>query len=155
MFIEHEPPKRHPSSVRSGMSVVQCVARTVCSVFIAMPLLTELVSSEVGFSYKHGAPNGAVLQASTPFHRKQRGTLTLPLAGGGGGVGSIPRPRSHCDWGQSPITGLRPGSTPGRYGAQSHLPAQERLESPRARDQRHSPPQAAALRPAPNLRTAS
>ena len=30
--------------------------------FISMPLLTELVSIKDGFSYKHGAPNGAFRQ---------------------------------------------------------------------------------------------
>ena len=39
---------------------VKCVATTVFEAFISMPLLTELVSSEEGFCYRHGAPNGAV-----------------------------------------------------------------------------------------------
>ena len=39
---------------------VKCVATAVFVGFIPMPLLTELVSSEDGFCYRHGAPNGAV-----------------------------------------------------------------------------------------------
>ena len=39
---------------------VECVAATVFVAFISMPLLTELISSEDGFCYRHGAPNGAV-----------------------------------------------------------------------------------------------
>jgi hypothetical protein len=42
------------------MYAVQCVATAVLVVFRSMPLLTELDSSEDGFGYKHGAPNGAV-----------------------------------------------------------------------------------------------
>ena len=72
MFIEPKPRKHHPSSVRVGMFVVQCLAKTVHVVFISMPLLTELVSSKAGFNYRHGAPNGAVLQASNLFHQEQR-----------------------------------------------------------------------------------
>jgi hypothetical protein len=41
------------------MFEVQCVAKTVFVAFLSMPLLTELVSSEDGFCYRHGAPNGA------------------------------------------------------------------------------------------------
>ena len=39
---------------------VGCVATTVLVMLIYVPLLTELVSSEDGVCYKHGAPNGAV-----------------------------------------------------------------------------------------------
>jgi hypothetical protein len=39
----------------------KCVVTTVVVAFISMPLLTELVSSEDGFCYRHGAPDGAVL----------------------------------------------------------------------------------------------
>ena len=39
---------------------VKCVATMVFEAFISMPLLTELVSSEYGFCYRHGAPDGAV-----------------------------------------------------------------------------------------------
>jgi hypothetical protein len=39
---------------------VKCMATTVFVAFISVPLLTELVSSEDGFCYRHGAPNGAV-----------------------------------------------------------------------------------------------
>jgi hypothetical protein len=42
------------------MFEVQCVAKTVFVTFLSMPLLTELVSSEDGFCYRHGAPNGAL-----------------------------------------------------------------------------------------------
>ena len=45
------------------MFEVQCVAKTVFVTFLSMPLLTELVSSEDGFCYRHGAPNGAVPQS--------------------------------------------------------------------------------------------
>jgi hypothetical protein len=38
----------------------ECVATTAFVAFISMPLLRELVSSEDGFCYRHGAPNGAV-----------------------------------------------------------------------------------------------
>jgi hypothetical protein len=33
--------------------------------FISLPLLTELVSIKDGFSYKHGAPNGAVPKSNS------------------------------------------------------------------------------------------
>ena len=36
------------------MFEVQCVATTVFVAFIAMPFLTELVSSEDGFCYRQG-----------------------------------------------------------------------------------------------------
>jgi hypothetical protein len=39
---------------------VECVATTVLVALISMPLLTELVSMEDGFCYRHGAPNGVV-----------------------------------------------------------------------------------------------
>jgi hypothetical protein len=39
---------------------VKCVVTTVFVAFISMPFLTELVSNEDGFCYRHGAPNGAV-----------------------------------------------------------------------------------------------
>ena len=42
------------------MAEVQCLATAVLAAFVSMPLLTELVSSEEGFCYRHGAPNGAV-----------------------------------------------------------------------------------------------
>jgi hypothetical protein len=42
------------------MFEVQCVAKTVFVVFLSMPLLTELVSSEDGFCYRHGAPHRAL-----------------------------------------------------------------------------------------------
>jgi hypothetical protein len=41
--------------------------------------------------------------------------INLPLAGSASGIGSIPRSRSRCASGGKPTTGLRPGSTPGRY----------------------------------------
>jgi hypothetical protein len=49
------------------MFVVQCVAVTVFVAFTSMPLLTELVSSEDGFCYRHGAPNGAVRKPAPPI----------------------------------------------------------------------------------------
>jgi hypothetical protein len=39
---------------------VDCVANQRFGTFISMPLPTELVSIKEGFSYRHGAPNGAV-----------------------------------------------------------------------------------------------
>ena len=39
---------------------VECVATQGFVTFTSMPLLTELISIKAGFSYKHGAPNGAV-----------------------------------------------------------------------------------------------
>ena len=42
---------------------VKCVVTTAFEAFITMPLLTELVSSEDGFCYRHAAPNGAVHQS--------------------------------------------------------------------------------------------
>ena len=38
---------------------VECVANQGFGMFISMPLLTELVLIKEGFSYRHGAPNGA------------------------------------------------------------------------------------------------
>jgi hypothetical protein len=52
------------------MFVVECAARTVSGASVAMPLLTELVSSENGFCYKHGAPNGAVPKRAPPVQPK-------------------------------------------------------------------------------------
>ena len=40
---------------------VPCAAAAALTVLLAMPLLTELVSTRAGFCYKHGAPNGAEL----------------------------------------------------------------------------------------------
>ena len=59
MFIENEH-RNTPSSVRSGISGVWCVARAVLVALLSLPLLTELVSSNTRFGYRHGAPNGAV-----------------------------------------------------------------------------------------------
>jgi hypothetical protein len=42
------------------MLSVKCVVTAESVAFISMPLLTELVSSEDGFCYRHGAPDGAV-----------------------------------------------------------------------------------------------
>jgi hypothetical protein len=42
------------------MAQIECVATQGFLTFISMPLLTELVSIKAGFSYKHGAANGAV-----------------------------------------------------------------------------------------------
>ena len=60
MFIEHEPQKVIQAPSGAAWFEVECVAMTVFVVLISMPLLTELVSIKAGFSYKHGAPNGAV-----------------------------------------------------------------------------------------------
>ena len=40
---------------------VECVATQEFVTFTSMPLLTELFSIKDGFSYKRGAPNGAVI----------------------------------------------------------------------------------------------
>ena len=37
----------------------EVVAATALAALISMPLLTELVSREHAFDYRHGAPNGA------------------------------------------------------------------------------------------------
>ncbi len=42
------------------MCVVQSATTTVFVAFMSMPLLTELVSSEDDFCYRHDAPNEAV-----------------------------------------------------------------------------------------------
>ena len=42
------------------MFQVEGVAKRVVVAIISMPLLTELVSCENSFCYRHGAPNGAV-----------------------------------------------------------------------------------------------
>ena len=52
------------------MCVVQRVTTTVFVAFMSMPLLTELVSSEEGSCYRHGAPNGAVPQSQHSIPRK-------------------------------------------------------------------------------------
>ncbi len=46
------------------MVLVQRAGMTVLVRFMAMPLLTELVSSEGGFCYRHGAPNGAFFSSA-------------------------------------------------------------------------------------------
>ena len=71
-------PARHPSSVTSGMFRVKCMATTVFVGFISMPFLTELVSSEDGFCYRHGAPNGAVPPSQHSIRPK---TAKNPLSG--------------------------------------------------------------------------
>ena len=43
---------------------VERVATQGVAALISMPLLTELVSTRDGFSYKHGAPSGAVPRSS-------------------------------------------------------------------------------------------
>ena len=61
------------------MSVVQCAVTTVLVAVISMPLLTELVSSENGFCYKHGAPNGAVPRPA-PHSTENNEKLTSEFA---------------------------------------------------------------------------
>jgi hypothetical protein len=63
------------------MFVVQCVAMTVFVAFISMPLLTELVSSEDGFCYRHGAPNGAVRKPAPPILLRTAENQNLDLTG--------------------------------------------------------------------------
>jgi hypothetical protein len=47
------------------MARVECVAAQGFLAFNSMPLLTELGSIKDGFSYKHGAPNGAVPRSNS------------------------------------------------------------------------------------------
>ena len=42
------------------MARVEGVTAPRFAMFISMPLLTELVSINDGYGYRHGAPNGAV-----------------------------------------------------------------------------------------------
>jgi hypothetical protein len=56
---------------------VECVATKGYVAFISMPLLTELVSIEDGFCYKHGAPNGAVSTRQQCIPRNAAKNLTL------------------------------------------------------------------------------
>ena len=55
---------------------VESVATQGVVTFISVPLLTELVSINDGFSYKHGAPNGAVTtrQYRIPLETAKSGT---------------------------------------------------------------------------------
>ena len=46
---------------------VECIATTVFEMPIPMPLLTELLSAEDGFCYRHAAPNGAVPASLHPI----------------------------------------------------------------------------------------
>ena len=55
------------SSVGSGMFGIERIATTVFEMPIPMPLLTELVSAEDGFCYRHAAPNGAVPASLHPI----------------------------------------------------------------------------------------
>ena len=52
------------------MVLVQRAATTVVAEFIVMPLLTELVLSEVGVCYRHGAPNGAGPKSALTIPRR-------------------------------------------------------------------------------------
>ena len=56
------------------MARVDCVAKQGFVAFISMPLLTELVSIKEGFSYKHGAPNGAVTTRQHVWSMRGRST---------------------------------------------------------------------------------
>jgi hypothetical protein len=53
---------------------VECVATQGFVTFTSMPLLTELFSIKDGFSYKRGAPNGAVITSlyRTPLETAKR-----------------------------------------------------------------------------------
>jgi hypothetical protein len=59
------------------MVQVECVATKGYVAFICMPLLTELVSTEDGFCYKHGAPKGAVSTRQQCIARKAAKNLAL------------------------------------------------------------------------------
>jgi hypothetical protein len=53
-------PEHDSSSVRSGMFRAECAVTTGLVALVSMALLTELVSTENGVCYRHGAANGAV-----------------------------------------------------------------------------------------------
>ena len=59
MVIDDQPLNPITAPSGSGMVLGQRVAVTVWVGFMAMPLLTELVSSGVAFCYRHCAPSGA------------------------------------------------------------------------------------------------
>ena len=52
------------------MAAVQCLGTAVLAAVVSMPLLTELISSEDGSYYRHGAPNGAVFPSQRPTQPK-------------------------------------------------------------------------------------
>jgi hypothetical protein len=56
---------------------VECVATQGFVTFISMPLLTELFSIKDGFSYKHGAPNGAV--TTSPYRIAPKIARFVPI----------------------------------------------------------------------------
>ena len=58
------------------MVVVQRVTGKAFVALVTMPLLTELVSGENGFCYRHGAPNRAL---SPSPHPTPPGALPAPL----------------------------------------------------------------------------
>jgi hypothetical protein len=45
----------------------ECAVTAVLVALVSMALLTELVSTENGVCYRHGAPNGAVRTSQTPY----------------------------------------------------------------------------------------
>jgi hypothetical protein len=65
------------------MTRVECVATQGLLTFISMPLLTELVSIKDGFSYKHGAPNGAVTTRQHEWSIRGRSTTGWIVGTGG------------------------------------------------------------------------
>ncbi len=60
MFIEHEPQNAIQAPSGAAWFELSVWLHGGFVTFISMPLLTELISIKDGFSYKHGAPNGAV-----------------------------------------------------------------------------------------------
>jgi len=62
------------------MGLVHGLAITVFTGVNAMPLLPELVPSEDGRCYKHGAPNGAVPKPALPIPPKTARNQNLPVA---------------------------------------------------------------------------
>ena len=62
------------------MFEVQCLSTAVLAAFISMSLLTELISSEDGSYYAHGAPNGAVFPSQHPILQKTAKSLKPPYS---------------------------------------------------------------------------
>jgi hypothetical protein len=63
------------------MARVECVTAQGFVASISMPLLTELVSINDGFCYRHGAPNGAV-PTRQHFIPSKTANLSRTAAGG-------------------------------------------------------------------------
>jgi hypothetical protein len=69
---------------------VERVATTGLVALVSMPLLTELVSRENGYCYRHGAPNGAVRTSQRVVFRSfsaDRTDLPPSVSGFGSSIG--------------------------------------------------------------------